>query len=99
MKVLEARYHPTGEAQSFLVVGHVLCDGPCALVEVDEHGASPLPRSSVLSNLKYIAAMSVPRPFESLRALDNRFWSFVEVAGGDQNQEDSLGQPSPPEMR
>ncbi len=81
MKALEARYHPTGEAHSFVVVGHVLCDGPRFIVQVDEHLSSPLPRPSVLSNLKYIAAMSAPHPFEFLRAIDNRFWSFVEVSG------------------
>ena len=92
MRTLEARFHPTGEARSFLVVGRVLCDGPRFSVQIEEHLPSPLPRRAVLSNLKYIAAMSVPRPFDFLRALDNRFWSFVEV-GGDRDHEDMPSEP------
>jgi hypothetical protein len=94
VKALEARFHPAGEARRFVVVGHVLCDGPRFIVLVEEHLPSALPRGSVLSNLRYIAAMSVPRPFEFLRAIDNRFWSFVEVDNG-RDHEDVFSEQLP----
>jgi hypothetical protein len=79
VRVLEARFHPDGQRGAFVIVGRVICDDACGIVKPCA-GAAAGVRASVLTNLRYITAMSRPRPFEILRALRNRFWSFVEVA-------------------
>lgn len=79
MRLLEARYHPTKRRDDFIVVGHVLCDElHASLLKNEAPTAAPVP-PAVMSNFKYLILMSSPRPFETLRALDSLFWSFVEV--------------------
>jgi len=42
VKALEARYHATGEAQTFQVVGHVLCDGPRFIDRLNSYAPSTI---------------------------------------------------------
>ena len=79
MRLLEARYHPEGRRNEFVVVGLVWCGQRYAsLVPREESIATPL-LPVLLANLKYLILISAPRPFETLRALDSTFWSFAEV--------------------
>ena len=93
MRVLEARHHPAGQTADFIVVGRVLCQEQLAIVEPDPQlVGSPAPQT-LLASLRHIAAMSVPRPFEYLRSLNNRFWSFVEIgASGGAGRDASTSQ-------
>ncbi len=80
-RVLEARFHPTGHVDEFIVVGQIFCFPAWALLEVAFDFGCRLPdkcsASSVISNLTYLTIMSRPCPFEQLLSLDNRYWSFV----------------------
>jgi hypothetical protein len=76
--LLEARFHLDGRRAEFMIVGYVLCKGRLvALLPTRDVTASP--SRALVSNLKYLVLMCAPRPYELLRALDSRFWSFVEV--------------------
>ena len=81
--VLEARFHPHGRGAEFIVIGNVVCCAPTALLEIAPDLAARVPEavsmSSLVSNLIYLTMMCRPRPFECLRSLDNRYWSFVPV--------------------
>lgn len=73
---LEARFHPQGRAYEYTVVGTIVCRGTWAIVELVADLSE-----SVAANLRYLAIMSRPRPFETLRTLDSLHWSFVPCAG------------------
>jgi hypothetical protein len=77
--LLEARFHRTGQRNEFIVVGYVDCEGPYVVILDAHHSSMPRPSRALLSNLKYIALMSAPEPYEFLRALESPFWSFVEI--------------------
>lgn len=80
-RVLEARFHPNGHVNEFIVVGQILCYPAWALLEVAFDFGCRLPArcsaGSVISNLTYLTIMSRPSPFEQLLSLDNRYWSFA----------------------
>jgi hypothetical protein len=81
IRILEARFHPAGRAGAFEIVGKIVCRGPWALLEVapdfQNRVSASSPRATILTNLRYLTIMSRPRPFETLRTLENGFWSFV----------------------
>ena len=81
VRVLQARFHPNGKAEEFVVIGRIFCRAPWAILDVAPEFASGLPdassANSIISNLNYLMLMSRPRPFEGLLSLDNRYWSFV----------------------
>ena len=85
MRLLEARFHPNGRRDEFVVLGRIFCRTPLAILDVAPDFASRLPcrssAKSIISNLKYLLIMSRPRPFEGLLSVDNPYWSFV--ASGD----------------
>lgn len=81
IRVLEARFHPNGKANEFVVIGRILCRALWAVLDVAPEFASHLPRGSsaksTISNLNYLLIMSRPHPFERLLSIDSRYWSFV----------------------
>lgn len=80
VRCLEARFHPNGRPDEYVVVGTIVCRGGWATCEVAAD-LRPLPdgfsRDSVTTNLRYLAVMSRPRPFESLLGMQSAHWSFV----------------------
>lgn len=80
VRCLEARFHPNGKAHEYVVVGTIVCRGGWAVCEVAAD-LTRLPagcsRDSITSNLRYLAVMSRPRPFDSLRGMESAHWSFV----------------------
>ncbi|HEX3695798.1 MAG TPA: hypothetical protein VH374_10445 [Polyangia bacterium] len=81
MRILEARFHPdaqlTGEG---IVVGRVRCTGGKATVEAQPGVATSGPPATMLHKLQYLVSICVPGPFDRLRRLRSRYWSFVEIA-------------------
>lgn len=81
IRVLEARFHPNGSADEFVVIGRILCREMWAALEVAPDFTTRLPyrasAKSIISNLNYLVILSRPRPFERLLSLDTRYWSFV----------------------
>ena len=80
-RILEARFHPTGRASAFAVVGKIICRGPWIVLELAPDFERRVPAScsgaTIITNLRYLTIMSRPRPFETLRTIENRHWSFV----------------------
>jgi hypothetical protein len=81
IRLLEARFHPEGRADEYAVVGTIVCRGSWAVCELVTDLRRRLPEScssaSIAANLRYLAIMSRPRPFETLLAIDSQHWSFV----------------------
>lgn len=81
VRVLEARFHPHGQASEFIVIGRIFCRTPWAILEVAPEFEASVPEmssaDSIISNLAYLTVMARPRPFEGLLSLENRYWSFV----------------------
>lgn len=92
LRVLEARFHPNGRANDFVVVGQIFCREAWAVLEValdfEDRVPGTCSADSIVSNLAYLTIMSRPRPFERLLSLENRYWSFVVA-------QPRLDQPSP----
>ena len=86
VRILEVRFHAQGRGDDFVVVGQIICGESRTLVEPAPDlerllvGAS---RGSVVTNLRYLVLMSRPCPFDNLRALASRHWSFVTVCARD----------------
>jgi hypothetical protein len=82
-RILEARFHPHGQGNEFIVIGEILCHAPYAVVNVAPDFEARVPDSlssrAIVSNLVYLTLMSRPRVLEALLSLDNRYWSFVLV--------------------
>lgn len=83
MRVLEARFHPQGSAEYF-VVGQLVWQ---QWSEPDSPSVEPAPEltsetdaGTTLSKLKYLITATAPGSFERLQTLRSRFWSFVEVS-------------------
>ncbi|HVR62367.1 MAG TPA: hypothetical protein VMU50_10735 [Polyangia bacterium] len=80
MRILEARFHPDAQVDGQgIVVGHVHCAARRATVEAEP---AALPRggaAAMLRKLQYLVDICAPAPFERLRQLRSRYWSFVEV--------------------
>jgi hypothetical protein len=85
VRILEARFHPHGQANEFVVIGRVICRTRWAVLEVAPDFEASVPEmssaDSIISNLAYLTVMTRPRPFEGLLSLDNRYWSFVPAEG------------------
>jgi hypothetical protein len=81
VRLLEARFHPKGRADEYAVVGTIVCRGSWAVCDLVTDLGRRLPEScssaSIAANLRYLAIMSRPRPFETLLAIDSQHWSFV----------------------
>lgn len=72
-----------------MVVGQIICGESRTLVEPApdlERLLAGTSRASVVTNLRYLVLMSRPCPFDNLRALASRHWSFVTVCARDRNQ-------------
>ncbi len=82
MRVLEARFHPQGSAEYF-VVGQLVWqqwskpDSPT--VEPASKLTSETDAGTTLCKLRYLITATAPGSFERLQTLRSRFWSFVEV--------------------
>jgi hypothetical protein len=80
VRCLEARFHPNCRPDEYVVVGTIFCRGGWATCEVAAD-LTRLPascsRDSVTANLRYLAVMSRPRPFESLLGMESAHWSFA----------------------
>ena len=83
MRVLEARFHPQGSAEYF-VVGQLVWQ---RRFERDSPTVKPAPMltsetdaPTTLSKLRYLITATAPGSFERLQKLRSRFWSFVEVS-------------------
>ena len=79
MRVLEARFHPQGSAEYFVV-------GQLVWQRRDSPTVKPAPKltsetdaPTTLSKLRYLITATAPGSFEGLQKLRSRFWSFVEV--------------------
>jgi hypothetical protein len=84
MRTLEARFHPLErEGGGFVVVGHVIWEGPGERRYPRIEPAQSLIRLSapatILSILRHLVGTTSPKTFERLAALKNRYWSFVDV--------------------
>jgi hypothetical protein len=83
LRVLEARFHPDGQANEFIVIGNIVCHARYAVVRMSPGFAARVPRAlsarAIASNLFCLAVMSRPRPFECFLSLDNPYWSFVPI--------------------
>jgi len=84
MRILEARFHDEKTSGPFIIVGHVYCDGPRAVIkpardELERPDVQPI--APMVEKLRYLVQKSKPYPFEGLRGLRSNFWSFVEIEG------------------
>jgi len=81
VQFLEARFHPKGRADEYVLVGTIVCRGSWAACELVTDLGRRLPEScssaSIATNVRYLTIMSRPRPFETLLAIDSQYWSFV----------------------
>jgi hypothetical protein len=82
VRILEVRFHARGRSDDFVVVGQIICSDSRTFVQpapdlerlLDGHS-----RTSVVANLRYLVLISRPCPFDNLRTMDSRYWSFVGV--------------------
>jgi len=83
VRCLEVRFHPTGQADKYAVVGTILCRGAWAICALAADLGLRIPASisaaSIAANVRYLTIMSRPRPFETLRAMDSQYWSFASI--------------------
>ena len=80
MRILEARFHPdAGHDSNGIVVGQVLCNERKATVRPDPGFVASGAAATTLCKLRYLVDICIPQPYERLRQLRSRFWSFVEV--------------------
>lgn len=75
VQILEARFHHRGKADEFVVVGRLFCCDPWVLLEVE----TGFQDDAIILTLTDLAMASRPRPFEALRGIDSRYWSFVST--------------------
>jgi hypothetical protein len=82
VRILEVRFHARGRRDDFVMVGQIICSDSRTFVEPAPDlervlgGNSP---ASVVANLRYLVLISRPCPFDNLRRMDSRYWSFVGV--------------------
>jgi len=80
--VLEARFHPQGSTEYF-VVGELIwqrrTERDFPTVEPARKLTSATDAPTTLSKLRYLITATAPGSFERLQRLRSRFWSFVEV--------------------
>jgi hypothetical protein len=80
-KILLARFHPLADDSQIVVVGRVVCAADGA--HLDAASLTGLHRfkapAALLVKLRYLIERAAPDPFDSLRRLRSRFWSFVEI--------------------
>lgn len=80
MRTLEARFHPGDQLDgSGIVVGRVHCGRGKATVEPQPGPPDRAAADTMLRKLQYLVDICAPTPFERLRQLRSRYWSFVEV--------------------
>jgi len=81
LRVLEARFHPAGREDAFAVVGRIVFSGPWVVLQLaadfERRVSAYCLVATIITDLRHLTVMSRPNPFENLRAVDNRHWSFV----------------------
>jgi hypothetical protein len=78
-RVLLARFHPLADDRQIVVVGLVVCAPEGASLQAPPPTGSFTAPASLLVKLRFLVARASPNPFESLRKLRSRFWSFIEL--------------------
>ena len=78
-RVLLARFHPLADDSQIVVVGRVVCAADGAHLDAASLGGLFQAPATLLLKLRYLIERAAPNPFESLRKLRSRFWSFVEI--------------------
>ncbi len=78
-RVLLARFHPLADDSQIVVVGRVVCAADGAHLDSASLGGLFQAPATLLLKLRYLIERAAPDPFESLRKLRSRFWSFVEI--------------------
>ena len=80
MRVLEARFHPRGRAQSDLVVlGYLVWRSPREQHPIFEPARAAVPEL-VRAKLEYLVETSGPDSFDRLQRLRSDYWSFTPIA-------------------
>jgi len=78
-RVLLARFHPLADESRIVVVGRVICAADGAYLDAASPGSLFAAPATLLLKLRYLIDRAAPDPFDSLRRLRSRFWSFVEI--------------------
>jgi hypothetical protein len=78
-KVLLARFHPLADDSQIVVVGRVVCAADGAHLDAESLTGLHRFNAPLLVKLRYLIERAAPDPFDSLRRLRSRFWSFVEI--------------------
>ena len=78
-RVLLARFHPLADDSQIVVIGRVVCSPDGAHLDAVLPGGLFQAPATLLLKLRYLIERAAPNPFESLRKLRSRFWSFVEI--------------------
>jgi hypothetical protein len=78
-RILLARFHPLADDSQIVVIGRVVCAADGAHLDAASPGGLFQAPPTVLLKLRYLIERAAPNPFESLRKLRSRFWSFVEI--------------------
>ncbi len=78
-RVLLARFHPLADDSQIVLVGRVVCAADGAHLDAASPGGRFQAPATLLLKLRYLIERAAPDPFESLRKLRSRFWSFVEI--------------------
>ena len=79
-RVLLARFHPLADDTQIVVVGRVVCAADGATLDAASPSGLFQAPATLLLKLRYLIERAAPDPFESLRKLRSRFWSFVEIS-------------------
>lgn len=84
MLVLEARFHPSPEDRSVVViVGHIVWSDSADAHPVVQPSRSLMQQATpetLLSKLQYLVTTTSPDSFDRLQGLRSQFWSFVNVS-------------------
>ncbi len=86
--VLLARFHPLADNRQVVVVALVVCGPDGASLQAPPLTGAFSASASLLGKLRYLIERAAPNPFESLRKLRSRFWSFIEFNPVDEKESD-----------
>jgi len=79
-KILVARFHPLADDRQIVIVGLVVCAPHGASLQAPPATGRFTAPAGLLIKLRYLVERAAPNPFESLRRLRSRFWSFIEFS-------------------
>lgn len=88
-RVLLARFHPLADDRQVVVVGLVICAPDSTSLQAPPLTGVFTASAGVLSKLRYLVERAAPNPFESLRTLRSRFWSFIEFKPVEEKESDA----------